>query len=199
MAYMIANGIAYGKVGAAMAAVGLSLGGLVMAILLWVVLFFATSLSSQALLYIQYIGASYLLYLAFQLLRPVEAKQTLSPDIPPFKSLLFRGILTNISNPKVSIFFFAFIPPFIPADASDPAFYALGLGLLLCIIGGAINFIYGLMGSSLQGVLSTRSFKGRPVPNIILAILFTIIGFSILVFKFAILKLLANQRTCSAP
>ena len=54
MAYMIANGLAYGRTGAAMAAIGLSLGGLVMALLLWAVLYFATSLSPQALIYIQY-------------------------------------------------------------------------------------------------------------------------------------------------
>ena len=183
MAYMIANGLAYGRMGAAMAAIGLSLGGLFMALLLWAVLFFATSISSVVLLYIQYSGALYLLYLAFQLLRPAKATQTLISDIPPLKSLLFRGILTNISNPKVSIFFFAFIPPFIPTGAPDPAFYALGLGVLLCIIGGAINFIYGLMGSSCQRFLSMRTYKGRPISNIILAILFATIGLSIFLFR----------------
>lgn len=183
MAYMIANGLAYGRTGAAMAAIGLSLGGLVMALLLWAVLYFATSLSPQALIYIQYVGACYLLYLAFQLLRPMPTAQSASPVVPPLKALILRGILTNISNPKVSIFFFAFIPPFIPANASDPALYALGLGVLLCVIGGAINFVYGLTGSMFQTWLSPGSFKGRPLANIILAILFAIIGGSIFFFS----------------
>ena len=184
MAYMIANGIAYGKAGAAMAALGLSLGGLVMAFLLWAVLYFATSLSPEALIYIQYAGACYLLYLAFQLLRPVEETEIKTPAIPPLKALLFRGVLTNISNPKVSIFFFAFIPPFVPANSPDPAFHAFGLGVLLCFVGGGINFIYGLAGSIFQNLLVQRTIKGRPVANIILALLFGIIGCSIFLFRF---------------
>ena len=184
MAYMIANGVAYGRRGAAMAALGLSMGGLFMAFLLWAVLSFATSLSPDALLYIQYVGACYLLYLACQLLRPVPTtEEATSPAIPPLRTLLVRGMLTNISNPKVSVFFFAFIPPFIPSDAGDPALYALGLGVLLCVIGGAINFIYGLMGGAVQRVISPKSIKGRPISHIILASLFAIISFSILFYR----------------
>jgi len=184
MAYMIANGMAYGLRGAAMAALGLSMGGLVMAFLLWAVLFFATSLSPDALLYMQYAGACYLLYLAWQLLRPVPTtEEATAPAIPPLRALLVRGILTNISNPKVSVFFFAFIPPFIPADAADPALYALGLGVLLCVVGGGINFIYGLAGGAVRRIVSPKSIKGRPVSHIILASLFAVISFSIFFYR----------------
>ena len=161
MAYVIANGIAYGKTGAALAAIGISLGGLIMACCLWVVLTFTVGLSPDALIYVQYVGAGYLIYLSAQLLRPTRASEPEQPATPPFRSLLFRGLMTNISNPKVSLFFFAFIPPFVPASSPDPALHAFFLGVLLCIIGGVINFGFGLTGSLFRGRFCVKS-KGVP-------------------------------------
>lgn len=179
MAYVVANGIAYGKRGAVMAALGLSMGGLIMAGLLWAVLFFALALTPKALIYLQYTGACYLIYLASQLLKPIPVSVDNRPKLPPLKALLFRGVMTNISNPKVSIFFFAFIPPFVPPDSQDPALYAFGLGVLLCVVGGLINFGFGLSGTLFQGAFS-HQIKGRPLANLVLAGLFGLIGASIL-------------------
>ena len=181
MAYVIANGIAYGKRGAALAALGISLGGLLMAGLLWAVLHFAIVISPNALIYFQYAGACYLLYLAVQLLKPVAVEDEMQPTLPPISALVMRGMLTNISNPKVSLFFFAFIPPFIPPESPDPALYALMLGVLLCVIGGMINFGLGLSGSLFTGLFSTQ-FKGRPIAHLVLAFLFGAIALSILTF-----------------
>ena len=186
MAYVVANGIAYGRLGAAMAALGISLGGLIMAGLLWAVLFFAIALTPEALIYIQYAGACYLIYLAVQLLKPSPVSLDEHQAVPPLKTLLLRGVMTNISNPKVSIFFFAFIPSFVPSDSPDPALHAFGLGALLCVIGGLINFGYGLSGTLFQSVfvsLFSRQIKGRPLANLILAGLFGFIGVSILLFN----------------
>ncbi|XDZ66698.1 LysE family translocator [Alphaproteobacteria bacterium LSUCC0684] len=180
MAYVMANGIAYGRTGAAMAALGISLGGLVMTGFLWAVLHFAIALSPEALIYFQYIGACYLIYLSLTLLRASDVSESVHPTVPPLKALILRGVMTNISNPKVSIFFFAFIPPFIPPHIPDPALYAFFLGVLLCVVGGVMNFVFGLSGSLLQGVFA-RQIKGRPVANLILSALFGLIGFSIII------------------
>jgi threonine/homoserine/homoserine lactone efflux protein len=183
MTYVIANGIAYGKRGAAMAALGLCFGGLVWSCLLWAVLHFAIAITPEALIYIQYVGGCYLTYLAFQLSKRPSPSASEKPEIPPMSKLVFRGALTNLSNPKVSIFFFAFIPPFIPPTNPDPALYAFGLGAILIVVGGTTNFVFGLTGSLFQDPLLSKQIKGRPIANLILATLFGAIGFSIFLFR----------------
>jgi threonine/homoserine/homoserine lactone efflux protein len=183
MAYVIANGIAYGKRGAAMAALGLCFGGLVWTSLLWAVLHFAIAITPEALIYIQYAGGCHLIYLAFQLSKRPSPSASRRPEIPPMSKLIFRGALTNLSNPKVSIFFFAFIPPFVPPTSPDPALYAFGLGAILIVVGGATNFAFGITGGLFQDTLLSGRIKGRPIANLILAALFGIIGLSIFLFR----------------
>lgn len=151
-----------------------------MTCLLWLALTLAIKTTPEAIGYIQMAGGLYLLFLAVSLVRDQGGGSAAScPEAPPFKTLLFRGVITNVTNPKVPIFFFAFIPPFIPVDAADPALYAFGLG---CLLGGLINFGFGLSGSLFRG-LGTRTTLGRPVANVILAGLFAIIGLSVITFK----------------
>lgn len=185
MAYVVANGMAYGKRGAAVASLGISLGGFVMSCILWLALTLALEATPEAIAYIQVAGGCYLIYLASTLIRePSTANEISSPNAPPFKTLLFRGVITNVTNPKVPIFFFAFIPPFIPTDAKNPALYGFGLGCLLCLCGGLINFGFGLSGSMLSG-MGKRKIWGRSISNVILAGLFTAIGVSIISFRLA--------------
>ncbi|MFA5700569.1 MAG: LysE family translocator [Desulfuromonas sp.] len=59
-------------------------------------------------------GAGYLLYLAYQAFRAVETRMTLTDqDHVAYLNLYRRGVLMNITNPKVSVFFLAFLPQFV--------------------------------------------------------------------------------------
>lgn len=109
--------------------------------------------SAAAFTLLKFAGAGYLLYLAWQAFRagatggPAAAEEKLGDG-----SLYRRGIIMNISNPKVSIFFLAFLPQF-----ADPARGALSWQLAL--LGGvfilATIIVFGLI-SILAGTLGER-------------------------------------------
>ncbi|MCV6547590.1 MAG: hypothetical protein OIF58_04330 [Cohaesibacter sp.] len=66
--------------------------------------------------------------------------------------MFFRGVVTNIANPKALIFFTAFIPQFIPETTLNPPLFAFALGTALCAIGFVVNFAFGATGSMLNGL-----------------------------------------------
>ncbi|MDO9308022.1 MAG: LysE family translocator [Deltaproteobacteria bacterium] len=109
--------------------------------------------SAAAFMLLKFAGAGYLLYLAWQAFRagttgePAAAEEKLGAG-----SLYRRGIIMNISNPKVSIFFLAFLPQF-----ADPARGVLSWQLAL--LGGVFIFatiiVFGLI-SILAGTLGER-------------------------------------------
>lgn len=103
-------------------------------------------------------GALYLLYLAWQSFRPASTIET-DPSTPgparPRSFALFRrGIIMNLTNPKVSLFFLAFLPQFTSPDRGSIALQTLALGALFMLatllIFGSIAFFAGLVGERLR-------------------------------------------------
>jgi len=100
--------------------------------------------SSWAFGLVKLLGAAYLVYLGLSLLlkrgAPELTKQAPVPPTPrPLRSIYLQGLLTNVLNPKVALFFLAFVPQFIAPDAASKplAFVFLGLvfnlnGMLWC-------------------------------------------------------------------
>lgn len=105
--------------------------------------------SSQAFALLKWLGAAYLLYVAWGLLH-----SALTPRSPSFfangsvqpvasaRSVFLQGFGTNVLNPKVALFFLAFVPQFIPADANDKPLYFLGLGMLFTLNGVLVSSAY---------------------------------------------------------
>ena len=105
--------------------------------------------SSQAFALLKWLGAAYLLYVAWGLLR-----SALNPRPPSFfadssvqamvsaRSVFLQGFGTNVLNPKVALFFLAFVPQFIPSDAADKPLYFLALGILFTANGLLVSSAY---------------------------------------------------------
>ncbi len=99
--------------------------------------------SAEAFLLIKLLGAAYLLYIGVQMLRtktPTNAAQP-APAVASLGTIYRQGLLTNVLNPKVALFFLAFLPQFVAPDASDNtvAFLFLGAifnfnGMLWCLL-----------------------------------------------------------------
>jgi RhtB (resistance to homoserine/threonine) family protein len=99
--------------------------------------------SAEAFLLIKLLGAAYLLYIGVQMLC---AKATVStaeaaPSPASLATVFRQGLLTNVLNPKVALFFLAFLPQFVAPDAADKtlAFLFLGAifnfnGMLWCLL-----------------------------------------------------------------
>lgn len=129
--------------------------------------------SAAAFTVLKFAGAGYLLYLAWLSFRAgTETGPTAAVDRLDSRALYRRGIIMNITNPKVSIFFLAFLPQF-----ADPARGPLSVQLMLLggifiiatiIVFGAISFLAGVFGDKFR-----RSASAQKVLNRSAAAIFT--------------------------
>lgn len=92
--------------------------------------------SSTAFAVVKYIGAAYLLYVGISLIRSKkqrvsESKKTLAaPPSLSYKRIFIQGFLTNVLNPKIAVFFLAFVPQFISPDSTNKALAFIVLGCI---------------------------------------------------------------------
>jgi threonine/homoserine/homoserine lactone efflux protein len=107
---------------------------------------------------LKWIGAAYLLYLGAQLLLTRSASLEATNVAPQSYARLFAtGAVSNISNPKIAVFYFAFLPQFVAPTAADPALTILALGLVFAAL---TFFVKGPVAVS-AGRLSSW-FRDRP-------------------------------------
>jgi threonine/homoserine/homoserine lactone efflux protein len=97
---------------------------------------------------IKYIGAAYLVYLGVRSL--VSKKRSdFQPDgkLPPlsYQKLFVQGIITNVLNPKVALFFLAFLPQFINTTALHAQWQILFLGVWFDIGGTGVNILVAIL------------------------------------------------------
>ncbi|MES2957360.1 MAG: LysE family translocator [Pseudomonadota bacterium] len=130
-------------------------------------LFAASTLAFTAL---KLAGALYLIYLAWQAWRAPATPLAAQPDIDAGQ-LYRRGIVMNVTNPKVSIFFLAFLPQFVAADRGSVALQVLWLGfvfmLATLLVFGAIALTAGTLGQALA-----RSARAQLLLNRAAALVF---------------------------
>ena len=92
--------------------------------------------SATAFTIVKLIGAAYLLYVGAGLLFRKKSAQTeaTTSSLPSarltYRKIFLQGFLTNVLNPKVAVFFLAFVPQFIAADASNKALAFIVLGCI---------------------------------------------------------------------
>lgn len=121
--------IAQGKRAGLMAGFGIALGCLLWALGASIGLAWAIQLSPKAYIAIKYLGAFYLFWLGIGLLaQAISTQPRLAQALPiRAKRAFFQGLLVNLLNPKVGVFYLTFLPQFVPASANI-ATYALLLG-----------------------------------------------------------------------
>ena len=107
---------------------------------------------------LKFVGAAYLLYLGVQLLltRAAELNAAASARQPHLR-LFLTGAASNISNPKIAVFYFAFLPQFVTPDASRPTLTIFVLGLVFA----ALTFLVKGPVAVFAGRLSSW-FRSRP-------------------------------------
>ncbi|PDT78016.1 LysE family translocator [Bradyrhizobium sp. C9] len=139
-AYIIGRTIQHGWRGGAAAAIGISCGCLVHVLGAAIGLSALLMASSTAFLAVKLIGAAYLVLTGLQMLlsraKPIAdiAGQGGETSI---SRVFWQGALTNILNPKVALFFLAFLPQFVAADSAHKTLAFLVLGLIF-ITGGTL-------------------------------------------------------------
>ena len=114
--------------------------------------------SATAFTVLKWAGAAYLVWMGLRLLmsRPGAAGIVPAESVPDrvpadLRRVYLRGFLTNLLNPKVALFFLAFVPQFIAPDAPDKVTAFLLLGLLFNINSLPVNFGYAWLASWAAG------------------------------------------------
>jgi threonine/homoserine/homoserine lactone efflux protein len=114
--------------------------------------------SATAYTILKYLGAAYLLYLAYQSWLDkdpaVRPKAVLHPSREHTWALIRKGFLMNVLNPKVSLFFIAFLPQFVRATGRAATVEMLWLGMLFMaqalLIFGLLSVLSGRLTRTLQ-------------------------------------------------
>jgi threonine/homoserine/homoserine lactone efflux protein len=113
--------------------------------------------SALAFAALKWLGVIYLLFMAWQALRERGALQVEGQvDARSAAKLIVTGFLINILNPKLSIFFLAFLPQFIAADEARPVARMLELSTAFMAMTFAVFVVYGLFAASVRDRIVTR-------------------------------------------
>ncbi|MGO1119135.1 LysE family translocator [Rhodovibrionaceae bacterium A322] len=114
---------------------------------------------------LRWLGVAYLLWLAYRTLAagPVDLDQLMADQTSKGRSrtrwitakqAYRQGALTNLLNPKVAIFFIAFLPQFVPPQAGSSAASLLALALVFMVLGfiflASLVFLFGTLGDKLR-------------------------------------------------
>lgn len=155
--YTIAAGLSRGGKASAVAALGCTLG--IVPHMLAAITGLATILHASALAFeiIKYLGVAYLLYMAWATLRETGAL-SVDQDVMPksARKVIIESILINILNPKLSIFFFAFLPQFVPASAPHALPRMLELSAVFMGMTFVVFTLYGLFAAAIRGHVISR-------------------------------------------
>ena len=150
--FLITKSLNNGPTAGLSTALGLACGNLVhtTAAVLGVSAVFQTSQFAFDILKIA--GVCYLLFLAFEAITESNANPTTDDNEPLQSSLFMRGVLMNVLNPKVSLFFLAFLPQFVnintPPVWTQMVFYGVTFTLLVIIVFGSIGLFAGSIRST---------------------------------------------------
>lgn len=151
--YVLSRGITDGSLGGIAAALGTCTGILIHtigAVLGLSVLFHTSALAYTA---VKYVGAAYLLYLGVQAIRDKdEFDVTIGDTEHGARENYLRGVLIKVLNPKVALFFLAFLPQFVPPGANTSV-QMLTLGLLFSALGTAYLAGVAVLSSSVRRIL----------------------------------------------
>jgi threonine/homoserine/homoserine lactone efflux protein len=155
--YTIAAGLTRGAKASVLAAFACTLG--IVPHLLAAMMGLAALLHASALAYeiVKYAGVAYLLWMAWQTLREQGAlKVETRADKRSAWRVLIDGVAINVLNPKLSIFFVAFLPQFIPAGEASPLARMLELSGVFMAMTFVVFALYGLFAAAMRDHVVTR-------------------------------------------
>ena len=155
--YTLAAGLSRGSRASVVAAFGCTLGILphmAAAILGLAALLHASALAFQTF---KYLGVAYLLYMAWSALKEKGALQVeQEASARSVLQVTIQAILINILNPKLSIFFFAFLPQFVNAHEPHPLTRMLELSAVFMLLTFIVFVGYGLFAASIRRHVISR-------------------------------------------
>jgi threonine/homoserine/homoserine lactone efflux protein len=105
---------------------------------------------------LKYAGVAYLFYMAWSTLRDKDALVVEADVARSARKTIVSGILINILNPKLTIFFFAFLPQFVGADDPHGLLRMLALSAIFMVITFVVFAVYGVFAAAIREQVISR-------------------------------------------
>jgi len=158
--YVVTRSIEHGRTAGMVSMLGVETGTFAYALAAAAGLSGLIAASVTAFTVVKYAGAAYLLYLGVRKLRERDQPQD---ALPSGRSQLFlKGALVQVLNPKIAIFFVAFLPQFVHSSRGPVAVQILVLGTIFTLLAVLSDGAYVLLGGAVSGWLRTgRSARSR--------------------------------------
>ncbi|MBB1309414.1 LysE family translocator [Pseudoalteromonas sp. SR41-8] len=186
-AFLMAQTFANGRAAGLQSAFGFALGGVAHTLFAVVGLTAILKASEVAYTSVQYAGAAYLCYLGFMMFKSTFIQSECSSEDKPHVStkkktnVMFQAMMTEVLNPKVALFFIAFIPQFVdPTLSSSTTFQLAFFGLLYPLFAFPIDCTYIYFGDKIAGY-----FREHPQSQIwidrITGVVFVVLAVNLLI------------------
>ncbi len=175
MMFILNRSISQGRDAGIYSALGVSVGAVVHTILSGLGLSVILQTSVVLFTIIKVVGAVYLIYLGIQMFISKQSSISIKKTVYQSRRKLFvQGVITNVTNPKVALFFISFIPQFISVDNQ----YGPILGSIFAVMGAITSFIIAIFSSSLTTKLRDN-IVAEKIINKISGAVFVILGISL--------------------
>ncbi|WP_104202934.1 LysE family translocator [Billgrantia saliphila] len=155
--FTLATGLSQGVRASWLAALGCTLGIVPHTVAAITGLASLLNTSAMAFQVLKGLGVAYLLYIAW---RTLTSRDALTPGgesaTRPARELIAAGILLNLLNPKLTLFFLAFLPQFIDSHASAPLWQMVELSLAFMLLTFIVFIVYGVTAAVLRRQVTAR-------------------------------------------
>jgi RhtB (resistance to homoserine/threonine) family protein len=166
MLFVAGTSAARGRRAGVLASLGVGVGCLVHMALAALGLSALLATSALAFEVVKWLGAAYLVWMGVAMLQRPRSAASL-PDtaaasvVAPSRRVFWQGVLTNALNPKVALFFLAFLPQFITPHAPGQAMAFLALGAWFDVGGTLVNIAVAVLASGLGARWAGSAGGGR--------------------------------------
>jgi threonine/homoserine/homoserine lactone efflux protein len=157
MLYVITRGVTQGRKAGMLSAIGVICGILVHTTAAAFGLTLILQTSAIAFLIVKYLGAVYLIYLGIKAWQD-KGTFNLQPSSSSLslRKIFWQGVLSNVLNPKIAIFFLAFLPQFVDKGSSNVALQMVILGLTFACFGLCFLLVVGYSSGAIGSWLTHR-------------------------------------------
>jgi threonine/homoserine/homoserine lactone efflux protein len=163
--YLLARSVSQGRRAGLVSALGLSTGTLVHILSATLGLSAILLTSATAFSFVKAIGAAYLVFLGIQTIR--SGQPLGKPDdvqLAPISRLFIDGVFVSVFNPKIALFFIAFLPQFIDPNLGKLPLQFLTLGLLFVVLATLVDGAFAYIAGTLHHKL-LRKIERSPLPR----------------------------------
>ena len=176
--YTVARSLSQGQRAGLVSALGLSAGALVQVAAATLGLSAILLTSATAFGVVKALGAGYLIYLGIRTLTARDSADSVDVSTPRSLYRLFTdGVVVSVLNPKIALFFLAFLPQFVEPSRGPVAQQVLFLGLLYVALALVTDSGYAVLAGRLRQVLGGRVIRG-PVPRYTSGVVYLGLGLS---------------------